>query len=265
MTEIAWRGSGFGTQVRVLTGRSLRAAFADRSLFFFSLLQPVVLLLLFSQVFDGIGRLPEVARYGAYIDFLMPSTLVNIALTTAMSSGAALLTETYTGFVSRLRGMPISLMSVLLARTLADTARLAVQLAVTLLAGVALLGFSPGGGLLGTVTAVLLTLVVGWGLSWVFLAVATMARKPETLQTVSFIAVFPLMFSSTAYMPPDVLPAWVRALSTVNPLTYAIDAVRSLSLGFPVGGAVWLALALTAAAALAGAALAGRNFRRNSF
>ncbi|GAA1982463.1 hypothetical protein [Amycolatopsis minnesotensis] len=54
----------------------------------------------------------------------------------------------------------------------------------------------PGGGLLGTVTAVLLTLIVDWGLSWVFLAVATMARKPETLQTVSFIAVLTLMFSA---------------------------------------------------------------------
>lgn len=259
-----WTGSSFPVQVWVLTQRSLRSAFGDARLVFFGLLQPVVLLLLFSQVFAGVGTLPGVAEYGGYINFLMPATMVNIAMTSAMGSGAGLLAETYSGVLGRFRRMPISLLSVLLARTLSDTARLAVQLAVAIVAAVLALGFSARGGVLGMTAALAVTLVVGWGLGWVFVALATWLKKPETMQAVTFIAVFPLMFGSSAYMPLDAMPAWVRAVSTVNPLTYAIDAVRALSLGRPVGLSVVLALLLALTTAAFGATAATRNFRRSA-
>jgi ABC-2 type transport system permease protein len=256
----AWPESGFWTQVRVLTARSLRTAFGDRRLVFFGLLQPIVLLLLFSQVFSGVGALPGVAAYQGYVNFLVPATLVNIAMTTAMSSGAGLLAEIYGGFTGRLRCLPISLFSVLVARTLADSARLGVQLVVTALASVAFLGFRPG-GVLGLALALLLTLVVGWCLSWVFGAITTWLRKAETLQAASFVVMFPLMFSSSAYMPLDTMPAWVRAVSAVNPLTYAIDATRALALGRPIGWSVATALVIAAVAAAAGSMSAARTFR----
>ncbi|MEQ0561996.1 ABC transporter permease [Amycolatopsis sp. NEAU-NG30] len=259
----AWPESGFWTHVRVLAARSLRTAFGDRRLVFFGLVQPVVLLVLFSQVFSGVGALPGVAAYQGYVNFLVPATLVNIAMTTAMSSGAGLLAEIYGGFTGRLRCLPISLFSVLVARTLADSARLAVQLAVTALASVVFLGFRPAGGVLGLGLALLLTLVVGWCLSWVFVAITTWLRKAETLQAASFVVMFPLMFSSSAYMPLDTMPTWVRAVSAINPLTYAIDATRALALARPLGWSLATALAIAAVAAVVGATLASRTFRRN--
>lgn len=261
---VTWQGSRFRTQVHVLTTRSLRTSFGDHRLVFFGLLQPVVLLLLFSQVFAGIGTLPGVAEYRGYINFLLPATLVNIAMTTAMSSGAGLLAETYSGFIGRLRCLPISLFSVLVARTLADAVRLSAQVVVTLLAAMALLGFSPGGGLLGIAAAVALTVLFGWGLGWVFVALATWSRKPETLQAVSFIAVFPLMFGSSAYLPVATMPGWVRVLSTINPVTYAIDATRALALGRPVGAALPAAIGLALATAVVGGLFASRSFRAYS-
>ncbi|MET8849281.1 ABC transporter permease [Amycolatopsis sp. NPDC004625] len=257
----AWPEAGFWTQVRVLAARSLRTAFGDRRLVFFGLLQPVVLLVLFSQVFSGVGELPGVAAYQGYVNFLVPATLVNIAMTTAMSSGAGLLAEIYGGFTGRLRCLPISLFSVLVARTLADAARLGVQLAVTALASVVFLDFRPAGGVLGLSLALALTLVVGWCLSWVFVAITTWLRKAETLQAASFVVMFPLMFSSSAYMPLDTMPAWVRAVSAVNPLTYAIDATRALALGRPIGWSVLTAVAIAAVAAVVGSVLAARTFR----
>lgn len=256
-----WPEAGFWTQVRVLAARSLRTAFGDWRLVFFGLLQPVVLLLLFSQVFSGVGALPSVAAYQGYVNFLVPATLVNISMTTAMSSGAGLLAEIYSGFTARLRCLPISLFSVLVARTLADSARLCVQLVVTLAASVLFLGFRPAGGVVGLSLALVLTLVVGWCLSWVFVAITTWLRKAETLQAASFVVMFPLMFSSSAYMPLDSMPSWVRAVSAVNPLTYAIDATRALALDRPVGWSVAAALTIAAVAAAAGSTLAARTFR----
>jgi ABC-2 type transport system permease protein len=215
-------------------------------------------------VFSGVGALPGVAAYQGYVNFLVPATLVNIAMTTAMSSGAGLLAEIYGGFTGRLRCLPISLFSVLFARTLADSARLAVQLVVTALASVLFLGFRPAGGVLGLGLALVVTLVVGWCLSWVFVAITTWLRKAETLQAASFVVMFPLMFSSSAYMPLDTMPAWVRVVSAVNPLTYAIDATRALALARPIGWSVPAALVIAAVAAVAGSTLAARTFRARS-
>lgn len=257
----SWPDRGVGTQVWVLAARSLRTTFGDRRLVFFGLLQPVVLLLLFSQVFSGVGTLPGMAVYHGYVNFLVPATLVTIATTAAMGSGAGLLAEMYSGFTGRLRCLPISMFAVLAARTVADAARLAVQLTVTAVASVALLGFRPAGGALGVAAALLLTLVVGWCLSWIFVALTTWLRKVETLQTVSFIVMFPLTFSSSAYMPLSSMPVWLRLISTVNPITYAINAARALALGGPVGWSVVTALSIAVVAALCGATIATRAFR----
>lgn len=256
-----WRGAGFATQVWVLTARSVHTAFGDAKLVFFSLLQPVVLLLLFSQVFKSVGTLPGVVEYRSYINFLMPATLVNVAMTTAMSSGIGLMAEVYTGFIGRLRAMPISMFAVLLARTLSDAIRLAVQLVVIVLAAVVVLDFRPG-SVLGLAEALLLTVVVGWGVGWVFVAIVTWQRKAEVVQAISFIVMFPLMFASSAYMPVNAMPTWIRLLARVNPITYAIDATRALALGRPVGWALGCALGLVAATALLGGTAAARNFRR---
>jgi ABC-2 type transport system permease protein len=245
----------------VLAGRSLRTAFGDYRLVFFGLLQPVVMLLLFSQVFSRIGTLPGVVQYRGYINFLMPATLINIAVTTAMSSGVGVLAEIYTGFVGRLRAMPISMFAILVARTLSDALRLTVQLTVAVVAAVLFLDFRPA-GFVGIATALGLAVLVGWGLGWVFVAIATWQRKAETMQAISFIVMFPLMFGSSAYMPVSAMPGWLRVLSTVNPLTYAIDATRALTAGTPASAALLTAIGITVAIAALGAVGAARNFRR---
>ena len=104
-----------------------------------------------------------VVQYRSYINFLMPATLINIAVTTAMSLRVGVLAEGYTGFVGRLRAMPISMFAVLVARTLSDALRLTVQLTVAVLAAVLFLDFRPS-GIVGIATALGLAVLVSWGL-----------------------------------------------------------------------------------------------------
>jgi ABC-2 type transport system permease protein len=262
VTARHWTGGSFVSQVWVLTARSLRTAFADRRLLFFGLLQPIVLLVLFSQVFSGIASLPGVAGYHGYVNYLLPATLVNIAAVTAMSSGAGLLAEMYRGIVGRFRAMPMSLFSVLLARTLADAVRLAMQLTVTAVAAVPLLGYRPRAGVVGVVLAVLLSLFVGWGLGWVFVAIASWVRRPEALQAAAFLVGFPLMFTSSAYVPVATMPPWVQIAARINPLTYAIDSCRGLTSGENVLGSVAITLGIVMVTAAVGGLVAARQFRR---
>jgi len=255
------RGAGFATQVLVLTQRSLRTLVGDPRMIVFSVLQPLVMLTLFSQIFAGIAHTPGFPQGVAYIDYLMPAILVNTAMQSALQAGVGLITDMKNGVLARFRSLPIRLGSVLVARSLSDLVRTTAQLVLMLVFALAIFGFAPAGGLGGTAAALALSLAVGWGLGWVFLAIATWLRNAELMQTVGFLAMFPLMFASSAYVPVSGLPGWLQAVANVNPLTYAVDAARALALAHPVTGVVG-ALVTSAALAAVGWAFAVRGFRR---
>ncbi|KAA2265234.1 ABC transporter permease [Solihabitans fulvus] len=257
-----WHGSGLGTQILVLTTRSLRAVVRDPRMIIFSLLQPLIMLLLFSQIFSSIANTPDFPRGVNYIDYLMPAILVNTAMQSALQAGVGLINDMKNGVLARFRSLPIRLGSVLVARSLSDLVRTAIQLLVMLLFATVLFGFSPSGGVLGVLAALALALVVGWGLSWAFLAIATWLRNAEVMQMVGFLAMFPLMFASSAYVPVRGLPGWLQAVANVNPLTHAVDAARNLALSHPVGGGALAAIVTSLVIAAVGAVFAVRGFRR---
>lgn len=256
-----WRGTDFGTQVLVLTQRSLRTLVNDPRMIVFSILQPLIMLTLFSQIFASIANTPGFPQGVAYIDFLMPAILVNTAMQSALQAGVGLVTDMKNGVLARFRSLPIRPGSVLVARSLSDLVRSAAQLLLMLVFAVAVFGYAPAGGVLGTLAALALALAVGWGLGWIFLAIAAWLRNAELMQTVGFLAMFPLMFASSAYVPITGLPGWLQAIANVNPLTFAVDAARSLALAHPVTGVVG-ALVTSAVLAAVGWAVAVKGFKR---
>jgi ABC-2 type transport system permease protein len=257
-----WRGTGLVNQISILTGRSLRALINDPKLLILSLLQPLIMLLLFSQVFGSMAGGANFPAGVTYINYLMPAILVTSGVGAALQSGIGLVTDMKNGVLGRLRSLPVSNVSVLVARSLSDLVRTAVQLLILLVAATVLFDFSPAGGVLGVLPAFLLALSVSWALSWVFLAVGAWVRNAESMQTVGFLAMFPLMFASSAFVPIDGLPVWLRVVATINPLTYAVDASRNLALDMPVGNGVVGALAASIGLLVVGVLAAVRGFRR---
>ncbi|MBE9375118.1 ABC transporter permease [Saccharopolyspora sp. HNM0983] len=257
-----WRGATYLTQVRVLTGRSLRALLQDPRVVIFSLLQPLIMLVLFSQVFGEAMMGSVSAQGGSYINYLMPAILVTTGIGSALQSGVGLITDMKNGVLGRFRALPIRLSSVLLARSLSDLVRSAAQLVILLVVAAAVFGFRPDGGIGGVLAALALALFVSWALTWIFLALAAWVRKEEVMQSIGFLAMFPLMFASSAFVPLDALPTWLRVVAAVNPLTYAVDAARDLSLALPSGNGVLWALLTSAALCVTGIGFAVRGFRR---
>lgn len=258
----SWRGTNVPMQILILTGRSLRAIVRDPRMIIFSLLQPLVMLLLFSQIFSSIARTPGFPSGVSYIDFLMPAILVNTAMGSAVQSGVGLVTDMKNGVLARFRSLPIRLGSVLVARSLSDVVRTGVQLIMMLIFATILFGFAPAGGLPGVAAAWAMGLAVGWGLGWVFIAAGAWLRNAEVMQMVGFLLMFPLMFASSAYVPIKNLPGWLQTVARVNPMTYAVNASRALSLNMPVGTGVLAALATSAGLAIIGGTLAVWGFRR---
>ncbi|WP_033289310.1 ABC transporter permease [Amycolatopsis jejuensis] len=259
-----WPTSSFASQVALLTWRQLSTTVRDPQEILFALLQPAALLFMFTQVFAVLTTTAGFPPGLSYVDYLMPAILLNNVLQQAMQSGAGLVEDLHNGFVARLRSMPVHPAVPLVARSCADLAFCALQLVVMLGTAIALFGHRPGGGLAGVAASLLLALVVCWGIGWLFLALGAWLRRAQTMQSLSVVAVLPLMFLSSAYIPVSALPGWIRTLARINPLTYAVDTMRELALGLPGGGLGTAALTvlICAVLAIAGIFAALRGFRR---
>ena len=166
-SQPTWLGTNVFTQIRVLTLRALKTVVRDPRIIVFSVIQPLVMLALFSQIFSSIAQTPGFPAGVSYIAYLMPAILVNTAMGSAMQSGVGLVNDMRNGVLARFRSLPIAHGSVLAARSLSDLVRTAFQLLITLVFGILVFGFWPAGGIVGLLGALLLGLLLSWALGWI--------------------------------------------------------------------------------------------------
>ncbi|MEZ7154943.1 ABC transporter permease [Streptomyces sp. MAD19A] len=257
-----WRPAGAATQFTVLTGRALRGVFADRRIVALTFLQPLILLVIFSEVFGSMANPRHFPPGVGYIDYLMPAILVTSGITSAVGSGAELIRDMDNGVLTRFRALPVDARWVLVARAVADVLRTGAQIVLLLGCAAALFGFRPAGGLLGVTGALLLSLLVITALTWIFIALGAWVRSARVMQGISGLTLFPLMFASSAYVPVDALPGWLQAVALVNPVSYAVDATRALALDWPLGDAVLGAVATSLLTGAVAMWVAVRGFKR---
>ncbi len=253
--------TNFFVEVMILVGRNLRKILRVPQLAFFSLVQPVLFLTLFSQVFRGLASSPGFPRGINYIDYLLPSIVISTVAQNAVQSAVGIATDLNTGMIDRFRSLPITRGSVLFARSISDFLRSGFQVLVMLALGYAVFGFRFHGGFLGAIGMVGLSMAFAWALTWIFLAFGVQTKNPETAQVAGFMVIFPLMFASSSYVPVETLPGWLQAIAQVNPLSYLVDATRALVLGWDLSPDLAQAAIAIAAVAAAGMFLTFRAWR----
>ena len=227
---------------RVMAGRQLRKILRRPMYVVYLFVQPVIFVLLFRYVFGGAIHTGRVS----YVDYLLPGIIVMTATFGALTTGLGLTEDLAAGVVDRFRSLPIARSAVLVGRTAADLVTNSLTLVVMLLLGFAV-GFRPSQPALEVLLALVLVLAFAYVFSWISAFVGLAARNPETAQSVGFIWVFPLVFASSAFVPPASMPGAVRAFANVNPVTLVVDATRHLmighgsALGPALGTLAWLA------------------------
>ena len=202
--------------------------------------QPIMFLLLFVYVFGGAIRTPGYD----YVDYLMPGIIVQNAAFGGFVTALGLAEDLQKGLVDRFRSLPMSRSAVLTGRTLADVVTNAVALALIIGVGL-LIGFDFKTGFSDVLAGIGLLLLFGYAFSWIFAFIGLTASSPEAAQSVGFIAIFPLTFASSAFVPIDTMPTWLAKFAEVNPFTTTVDAMRHLFLGSPAGDDVWLSIVWT--------------------
>jgi len=168
---------------------------------------------------------------GNYLDFITPSILVLTMLAAGLSGGISLMFDKTLGYLNKFLAMPAPRESILLGKIGFISTRGLLQAIIILVFSV-LIGAtirSPA-FYLWTFTVLLLfgVLMAAFGTT-----VALFLKEHDTYAALQAIISMPLFFTSTALMPYEEMPSWLASIAHVNPVSYAIDAIRSMAVGSP--------------------------------
>ena len=214
-------------------------------------------LLLFTYVFGGaIAGSPHV-----YLMFALPGIIVQNSLFATLNTGVGLSSDLDKGFLDRLRALPVARFSPLAGRIVADAAKQAWAVVLLLAVG-AILGFRIGTGPLAVLGAFGLLLAMALAFSWAIVLVSMLAANPEKVQIFGFVVLFPLTFTSDAFVRTASMPGWLQAWSKANPVSLLADAARGLLVAGPVTRSALESLLYAAGFTVVFAPLAVRAFKR---
>jgi ABC-2 type transport system permease protein len=218
------------SDTRYLFIRYLKKLVRNPILLFFSLFQPIIFLLLFTQLFSKFSTLPGfLAATGAssYLQFATAGILLQNAFGSALQSGTSIVLDLDTGYLQKMLVTPVSRYAILLGRLTSDAFRVVVQSAIILALAYAL-GATVTTGVVGIL--LMLFTVAFFGLAWsgISLAIGLKTRSSETVFAIGGFLTFPLLFMSTALTPKLFMPDWISNVSNFNPISYTVDAARAL-------------------------------------
>jgi ABC-2 type transport system permease protein len=217
----------------VVARRNLIQTIRVPELLFFSLVQPVIFVLLFAFVFGGAIPIPGDAGADAYRQYLMPGIFGQTVAFAAASSTVGLAEDLHKGIIDRFRALPMSPPAVLLGRTFADATRQVLVLVVLSITGY-LVGWRINNGLLDALWAYALLLLFAYTVAWIGAWVGLYMPNPETANTAGLIWLFPLTFLSNCFVPINSLPGGLQTFAAWNPISALVLSCREL-FGNPTG------------------------------
>jgi ABC-2 type transport system permease protein len=243
-----------------LTMRSVRALIRQPWYLAVTLVQPVIWLLLFGQLFKSAINIPGFSTStGSYLEFLTPGVVIMTALMSSAWAGTIYIEDMNRGVMDRLLASPVSRAAMMIGTLAYQSLTCIVQTVIVFLiaftAGARYDNWAPG--LTFTVVASVLLTVIFAAMSN---AVALLVRQQEALIGISQLLSLPLSFLSSAIMSISLAPGWVGQAAKYNPVHWAVEASRQSLSADPDWSLVWSRMSWLAAAAMVMAWVATRAF-----
>jgi ABC-2 type transport system permease protein len=204
----------------------------------FTILGPVVFLLLFVFVFGGTlgAGLPGVDPAGgreAYLAYVMPGILLITIAGTGSGVATTVSMDMIEGITARFRTMAISRGAVLAGHVLGNTIQAIIAVALVLGVGL-LVGFRPTAGPVEWIAVIGLIAFISFAISWLGVAMGMQAKSVETASNLPILLVILPMLGS-GFVPTESMPEWLQWFAEYQPFTAFIETVRGLLLGTPLG------------------------------
>ncbi|MEU5266058.1 ABC transporter permease [Amycolatopsis sp. NPDC021455] len=253
MTTLAWAAQ----DSVVIAQRHLTRIRRVPQMLFFSLIQPLIILLLFAFVFSSAIKVAGLD----YQSFMLPGVFIQAMGFGAGSTAVGFAAELRNGMTDRFRSMPMAGGAVIVGRLLFDVVRNLIALCLLLVVGYAI-GFRFGNGVLPVLGGLGVLVAFSFAISSLGALIGHYAAGPEAAQMTMIAVAFPLVFASSAYVPMESLPGWMQVWTAYSPFTVTANALRGLFLGYGGYGAVLPALAWCAGIVAVCLTLAMRRYRR---
>jgi ABC-2 type transport system permease protein len=223
-------------------------------------IQPALWLLIFGETFTRLRAIPT--GNVPYLDFLAPGIIAQSGLFVAIFYGIQIIWERDAGVLAKLLATPTPRVALVAGKAFAAGLRAAVQAVIVFVLSAILrvgLNWNP----LHLLAAVAVVMVGSAFFSLLSVTLAGVVLSRERLMGIGQAITMPLFFGSNALYPVHLMPGWLQALSTVNPLSYEVDALRSLLIGTPghLGLDVAVLLVATTLGVTVSASLLGRLAR----
>jgi ABC transporter DrrB family efflux protein len=224
------RPTGIWTQTLVFARRNIQHIRQVPEKLLDVTLQPLMFVVLFAYVFGGAI---SVTGGGNYREYLLGGILIQSLGFGMMGPGMSMASDLTEGVVSRFRAMPSTSTAYLLGHYLAEFAGLVLSMVILFGAGL-IVGWRPHSDVLHVVEAFVLLGLFASAMVWLGTYLGLIVRSADAVQGIGFMVVFPLTFTSSAFVPVSTLPNILQWVATYNPYSILINATRTL-LGNPVG------------------------------
>jgi ABC-2 type transport system permease protein len=211
------------SQTFSMAWRALKKMQRNPEQFFDVVIQPLLFTAMFAYIFGG----AIAGDVKSYLPTIITGIMVQTALTACMATGTQMREDMDKGVFDRFRSLPMSRIAPLAGPMAADLLRYAIAATLTIFTGL-VMGYRPGGGLLGVAAGWVLVVAAGWSLSWIFALLGTVLRSAQAVQGIGMMIMFPLTFLSNAFVPTRTMPGWLQTFVKVNPVTLVINAIRDL-------------------------------------
>ncbi|HEX7083583.1 MAG TPA: ABC transporter permease [Gaiellaceae bacterium] len=223
------------------------------------IVQPMVWLLLYGQLFKNVTRLGGFGTT-SYVTFLAPAIVVMNAFFGATWSGMSMITDLDRKFVERFLATPVSRLALVLSQIVRSAITAALQALIILLVALAL-GVRVHTGALGWLVMIAAAMLVNSAFAGISQAIALLTRREATMIAVANFIGLPLLFLSSTLLATTQMPHWMRVVSRYNPVNWGVEAARDVVLPGTDWGSVGRYLLFLAALSAATAALATWTFR----
>jgi ABC-2 type transport system permease protein len=202
----------------------------DRTELYTRAIQPALWLLIFGETFSRLRAIPT--GKVPYLDYLAPGILAQSTLFIAIFYGIQIIWDRDAGVLAKLLVTPTPRAALITGKAFAAGTR-ALSQAVVILVLSAILGVTLTLNPLRWLGVIVIVMLGTAFFSCLSMTIAGLAMSRDRLMGIGQAITMPLFFGSNALYPVDLMPAWLRVISHVNPLSYEVDALRHLLIGTP--------------------------------
>ena len=224
-----------------------------------SLVQPIIWLTLYGQLFKRVVELPGF-NSGSYISFVTPGVVIMSALFAGGWNGMGMIMDMNQGVMDRLLVSPINRAAIIVGRVLSMSVSTVIQ-SLILIVLVFVFGARFEGGIPGIVVLLVCAVLLGAPFAALSSALALAIRRQESVIGASNFILMPLTFLSPVFMAKNVMPDWIRSISRFNPVNWSVEAARMALNGHANWNFVLLRVGCLLAFSVICAMLATRAFR----